>query len=201
MPVLRAKLLDRPPHSRRSERGVEHALAGLVDGTAHARGEYAESFDSGHRLLSLTKSTAEPYNEFYSLVSGSQGDVMTASEQAASTPRMDAELSIEYSKIGGVAGIHVELALSEFDGTLTPEDAEELGQLLDEVDFFNVKDDAEPSTMTDQFIYTITAARGRRRRTLRAETGSGSELLTKLGPLLAWLDDRAPSPFPRVPLT
>jgi hypothetical protein len=125
---------------------------------------------------------------------------MAVSEQEESTPQMDAELSVEYTKVGGIAGVHVELKLSEFDGTLTPDDAEELGELLDEVDFFNVEEDAVPSPMPDRFSYIITAARGRRSRTLRAETGSGSDLLTKLGPLLAWLDDRAPSPFPRVPL-
>lgn len=126
---------------------------------------------------------------------------MAVSEHEESTPRMDAELAIEYTKVGGVAGVHVELALSELDGTLTPEDAEELGALLDEVDFFNVTEERVPRPMPDRFTYTITASRGRRRRTLTAETGSGSDLLTKLGPLLAWLDDRAPSPFPRVPLT
>jgi hypothetical protein len=126
---------------------------------------------------------------------------MAVSEHEESTPGMDAELAVEYTKVGGVAGIHVELALSEFDGTLTREDAEELGGLLDEVDFFNITQERPPKPMPDQFTYTITASRGRRRRTLTIESGSGSDLLTKLGPLLAWLDDRAPSPFPRVPLT
>jgi hypothetical protein len=131
---------------------------------------------------------------------------MTSSEQvgdeALPMPNgMDAELAVEYTKVGGIAGVHVQLKLSEFDGSLTPEDAEELGALLDEVDFFNVEEDAVPRPMPDRFSYIITAARGRRSRTLRAETGSGSDLLTKLGPLLAWLDDRAPSPFPRLPLS
>jgi hypothetical protein len=138
--------------------------------------------------------TADPYNERNSLVNVNGGPVM-------SSPIMDAELFVEFTKTGGIAGVHVELTLSEHDGTLTDEDAQELGQLLDEVDFFNVNGSGVGKPHPDGFNYTITAARGRRRRTVSIEDGGDTELLSKLGPLIAWLEDRAPSPFPDLPLT
>lgn len=112
----------------------------------------------------------------------------------------DAELFVAFRKTGGIRGIHTELTLSEHDGTLSGTDVTQLGKLLEEVDFFNVTADHLGMPITDGFRFVITAARGRRHRTISTESGVGNELLAKLGPLIAWLEERAPNQKPEVPL-
>ena len=128
---------------------------------------------------------------------GQEADGALAEALANAT---DTELYVSFTKSGGIAGIHTEVTLSDHDGTLTEEDAVELGELLDEVDFFNVEAGDPGKPITDGFRFVITAARGRRHRTITTESGVGNELLAKLGPLVGWLEDRAPAQRPEVPL-
>lgn len=156
----------------------------------------------------LTIRTGDGYNEGHShtgvgLFSG--GMVMSSAEQdtdaalaEALAKATDNELFVSFKKSGGITGIHTEVTLSDHDGTLTEEDAAELGGLLDEVDFFNVTGGAPGKPITDGFVFSITAARGRRHRTITTQSSVGNELLEKLAPLIGWLEDRAPAQRPEV---
>lgn len=118
--------------------------------------------------------------------------------EAHDRPRMDDEYVLELTKFGGIAGIRQNVKLSEFDGTLTEEDAVTLGKLLEETKFFDIErvDDSGP-TINDGFTYTIFVAHGRFNRTVTAAEGRANATLTQLGPLLNWLVPKLPDAFPR----
>ncbi|MDO5752663.1 hypothetical protein [Arthrobacter sp.] len=110
----------------------------------------------------------------------------------------ETELRVYFAKAGGIVGKKVTLSLSNRDGTLTTEAESELRTLINNVDFFNASQSNPGSMIFDGYSYSVTVAMGHRSRTIDAEQGSDSEMLGKIGPLLAWLEARAPSLLPKI---
>jgi hypothetical protein len=94
-------------------------------------------------------------------------------------------MSIERS--GGFAGITMRTAVDEKD--LTPDEAKELHQLVEEADFFNLPGKiVSRSPQPDRFQYELSLEENGRQHTV---TVSEEAMPEKLKPLVKWLMEKA----------
>ena len=103
-------------------------------------------------------------------------------------PATDAAIRVRFERDGVIVPSHVEFkAESEM---LSIEAEEELRQLIDDTDFFNVESGL-PGSSPDAYTYTIWIAVGRRSHVVML-SNSDPPTGPKLGPLLEWLNARLP---------
>lgn len=93
---------------------------------------------------------------------------------------------IEFERAGGFMGRKVSLSISLDD--LPPDQAQTIGLLLDESDFFNLPENPEKTAMPDSFLYTITVTKDKQKHTIHTSETTAPE---KLRPLLLDLSSRA----------
>jgi hypothetical protein len=108
----------------------------------------------------------------------------------ARKPEAGSEIRVRFERDGGPTHGHVEFRADS--DTLSIEADEELRQLIEDTDFFNVIS-GFPGQSLDAYTYTIWIAAGRRSHVVMF---NDSDPLPgpKLGPLLEWLTARLPEP-------
>ena len=96
---------------------------------------------------------------------------------------------IWYERSGGFTGISSSVEIDS--KLLSPDESEELKQLIDQSDFFNwSKNDTIPVEMPDQFQYTITIEHQGEKRTLEF---SDITMPDNMRPLIYYLSQKARS--------
>jgi hypothetical protein len=111
------------------------------------------------------------------------------------TDVIDRELEVHFRQEGGIGGWS-----SEFhgdDASLSPADAREIRQFIEQTNFFELPDEVENGpVIADLYTYRITVAHGRRRHTVSTYDGGGPLEYPALSDFLAWLKARVPEPGP-----
>jgi len=96
-------------------------------------------------------------------------------------------LRISFERSGGFAGIMMKTTVDEKD--LAPDEAQELRQLIEGADFFNLSKKIMPrSPRPDRFQYELSLEESGRQHTV---TLSEETLPEKLKPLVRWLMEKA----------
>jgi hypothetical protein len=90
---------------------------------------------------------------------------------------------IEFERSGGFAGLR--LAVTIRSDTLPEAEANELRDLVDAADFFNLPAEmADPGQAADQYSYVVTVESGGQRHTVKTSEAAAP---ANLKPLLDWL--------------
>jgi hypothetical protein len=93
---------------------------------------------------------------------------------------------IEFERTGGFMGRKVSLSINLDE--LPPDQAQIIGLLLDESDFFNLPENTVKTGMPDSFLYTITVTKEKQKRVIHTSETTAPE---KLRPLILDLSSRA----------
>jgi len=114
----------------------------------------------------------------------------SCSPEGASKSRSEKEegktLRISFERSGGFAGIMMKTIVDEKD--LAPDEAQELRQLVEGADFFNLSKKIKPaSPRPDRFQYELSLEESGRRHTV---TTSEETLPQNLRPLVDWLMEK-----------
>ena len=109
-------------------------------------------------------------------------------------PTLPGEIRLRFTEEGGITGRRI---FFETDSSqLSDADEAELKRLMEDANFFNVAK-GEPSHNPDGITTTLWIAIDRRNHEVVRGDGSAMEDSEEFQALVAWVRERAPSPFPR----
>jgi hypothetical protein len=110
---------------------------------------------------------------------------------------VDTELRVYFKQAGGIGGF-TSVYFAD-DSTLSPADAKQLRQFIEDTDFFELPDEVgNGDPIADGFNYDLFLAVGRRNHTVKTYDGSGPPESPALLELIDWLKQRAPQPGPPI---
>ncbi|HEV3117950.1 MAG TPA: protealysin inhibitor emfourin [Gemmataceae bacterium] len=111
--------------------------------------------------------------------------VQWLTDRARKAAERDELIKIEFTKSGGIAGLHGTTKVDS--STLPAEEERQLRRLIAAARFFELPSDLLDTRGADRFQYTITIEMGRKRHTVEVCDGA---VPAALQPLLTWLCER-----------
>lgn len=111
---------------------------------------------------------------------------------------IDQELEVHFRQVGGLGGWSSEYHAD--DSSLSPADAAQIRQFIDETDFFHLPEEVgNGQPIADLYNYTVSVMHGRRNHKVRTYDGGGPHENPALEDFVSWLKARAPEPGPDIP--